>query len=311
MISSRARSVIFLIISLSLIFAFVYYLYVNADKYQNLLRMSPLSVIFLVALSLVFMFVNGIVNVNLFQSLGAKVYMKDGFLLTAASSLANQLPILGGIISKAYYLKRRHNLSYSKFASAMLALFFCFVAVNGLIGSAVLLYWMVFKNMDVPVFLFVGFLAMVSFILVFWLPIDRIRLSEKILKSLSQALEGWSIIGKNPVLMLKLIGLQITLMLLLATRYWLTFHMLSQNITLSQAILFSSASILTQLVSIAPGGLGVREMIVGGVASALGFDMGVSVVAVGLDSLVATLIVVLVGGISTIILGKQISNPYS
>ena len=84
--------------------------------------------------------------------------------------------------------------------------------------------------------------------------------------------------------------------------------MLSQNVTFGDVMLFSAASILTQLVSIAPGGLGVREAIVGAVASALGFDMGMSLVAVGLDRLISTLAILLIGGLSAIILGKQISD---
>jgi len=102
--------------------------------------------------------------------------------------------------------------------------------------------------------------------------------------------------------------LQTCLMLFLAIRYWLAFHMLSQDVSVADVILFSSASVLTQLVSVAPGGLGVTEAIVGAIASAIGFDLGVSIVSVGLDRLVSTFVILLVGGISTIILSKQVSN---
>lgn len=306
--SSRIRFVIFSFISLGLIVFFIFYLYANKEKYQDLFQMSPLSVGFLFALSPVFIFVDGMINISMFRNLGAKISITDGFLLSGASAIANQLPISGGIISKGYYLKSKYNLGYSKFASAMLALFFCFIAVNGAIGSVVLLYWVVFTDATVPVFLIIGFLAMTSCVLVFWLPVDRIHLPNSVAERLSQALDGWSIINRNPVLILKLTVLQTVMMLLLATRYWLAFHMLSQNVTPGQAILFSAATVLTQLVSFAPGGLGVRESIVAGVASLLGFDVGVSVVAVGLDRLVATIVIVLLGGVGLVVLGKQISD---
>jgi len=83
--------------------------------------------------------------------------------------------------------------------------------------------------------------------------------------------------------------------------------MFSQNVTMSQTLLFASAFILTQLVSVAPGGFGVRQAIVTAVATTLGFDPGVSLVAVGLDRLVIT-IVIITGWISTIILGKHIGH---
>jgi uncharacterized protein (TIRG00374 family) len=84
--------------------------------------------------------------------------------------------------------------------------------------------------------------------------------------------------------------------------------MLSQAVTGGQALLFSSASVLTQLISFAPGGLGVREAIVGAVASALGFELAVSLAAVELDRLVATFTIVLVGWISTSLLGRDLSK---
>jgi uncharacterized protein (TIRG00374 family) len=95
-------------------------------------------------------------------------------------------------------------------------------------------------------------------------------------------------------------------MLILAYRYWLAFHMLSQDVSFGDVILFASASVLTQLISFAPGGLGITETIVGFVASTLGFELSVSVVAVALDRLVSTSVILLAGGISTIMLGRKI-----
>ena len=306
--SSRSRSIILSIITLGLIAAFLYYLYLNADKYLDLLKISTSRVMFLFFLSLVFPLISGVINTYLFRGLGAKLPYRDGFFITAASTLANQLPISGGIVSKGFYLKRKYNLSYTKFFSATAALFLCFIVTNGLVGMAILLFWIFFKNEVVPPVLLIGFTLMVSGLFVFWLPIDRIKVPDRIYKRIHQAIEGWMLISRNPALLMKLLGLQSVLLVLLAIRYWLAFHMLSQNVTFGEVMLFSTASILTQLVSIAPGGLGVREAIVGAVASALGFDTGASVVAVGLDRLVSTFTILLIGGISIVILGKQISD---
>jgi uncharacterized protein (TIRG00374 family) len=97
-------------------------------------------------------------------------------------------------------------------------------------------------------------------------------------------------------------------MLVLAARYWLAFRMLSQQLTFGEVVLLSSSSVLTQMAGFAPGGLGVREAIVGAVASALGFDLAVSMVAVSLDRLISTVVILIIGGVSTVILGKQISD---
>ena len=63
---------------------------------------------------------------------------KEGILLAAATSFANQLPISGGIITKGYYLKQKHNFSYSTFIGSIIALSILFIAINGLIGLLIL-----------------------------------------------------------------------------------------------------------------------------------------------------------------------------
>jgi uncharacterized membrane protein YbhN (UPF0104 family) len=307
--NQRFRSVLLYVISLAIVAAFIYYLYINSDKFLGILHISPLFVAVILILSLANPVLNGAINTYMFQGLGADLSHRDGFLLAAVSTLANQLPVPGGLVSKGIYLKRKYNLTYTKYLSATLALFFCFIAVNGFIGVVILLYWILYKGIAVPIILLGGFSLMTVCLSIFWLPLGRIKIPKMIHGRIHQAEEGWMLISGNPVLLLKLIGIQSSLMLILALRYWLAFHMLSQSITIGQAILFSSASVLTQLVSIAPGGLGVREAIVGGVASALGFDIGVSIVAVGLDRLIVTISIVILGGISTIIMGKEISEP--
>lgn len=132
-------------------------------------------------------------------------------------------------------------------------------------------------------------------------------MTQRIRRWAQQLLEGWTAIGRNPGLLFKLAILQVALVAILSLRYWMAFHMLSQDISLGQTLLLASASILTQLVSLAPGGLGVREAIVASAATVLGFDTGVSVIAVGLDRLVVTVMIVLTGWLSIVILGKQIS----
>ena len=305
------RPLVLSIFSLGVITAFIYYLYANSDKYLNLLRLSPWSIILLLLLAFTSPFLNGAINTYMFRSLGAGLSHQEGFLLAAVSTLANQLPVSGGVVTKGFYLKRKYDISYAKYLSSMFALFFCTIAVYGFLGLIILIQWVIFMNFIAPSPLWIGFGGMASTLLIFWFPLNRIRIPKSLENWVQQALEGWSLISENSLLLLKLLGIQTTMMILLAIRYWLAFHMLSQNVTISQVLLFSSATILTNLVSFAPGGLGVREAVVGGIALALGFDPGTSVVAVGLDRVISTIMIMCMGWISGVILGRQISKVTS
>jgi uncharacterized membrane protein YbhN (UPF0104 family) len=297
-----------IIFSIAILAGIIYYLYVNASDYFHLLQFSIPGIIALLILSLAIPVVNGLISVYTFQSLGVHLSFREGFYLAASATLANQLPLPGGIVARGVYLKHKHRLSYTQYFSATLALFFCSIAINGLIGVLVLLYGIISNSFDVSYYLLVGFSAMTACILVFFLPLNRLPLPENIQYRISQALVGWEVVSTNFSLLAKILGLQIGFMLLFALRQWVAFRMLSQILTLDQVILLSAGSILTQLVSFAPGGLGVRETIVGGIASILGFDLTVSIAAVEVDRVVSTMVIFVVGGISSIILGRQITN---
>jgi len=304
----RSRSVWLTIINLVVITALLYYLYSNADQYLGLLHLSATKILLILILSSTSPLLNGLINAYMFQSLGVKLNLKDGFFLAAASTLANELPVAGGIFAKGYYLKNRYNLSYTKYFSASLAFFVCIVAVNGGIGLVILSYWAVFKGTISSPFLWIGFGAMTAVLLVFLLPLKHGSIPGKIRLWIDRFLDGWMLISNNPRLLIKLIIFQTALMFVFAVRYWLSFHMVSQYVTFSQSVLFSSATVLTQLVSFAPGGLGVREAIVGSLSSVLGFSLQGSVAAVGLDRLISTTVTVLIGWPSIIILGNKIKD---
>jgi uncharacterized membrane protein YbhN (UPF0104 family) len=300
--------VIFMLVSAGIVAFLLYYLYHNADQYIRLLRLSVVGVISILMLSLLSAVVGGLLNVYMFASLNAKLSYRDAFHLGTSSTLANQLPIPAGMIARGFYLKRQHNLSYAKYFSATLALYFCMLALNGFIGLTILLHWTLSSHQTFSPMLWGAFGAMAASLTVFALPIERIKFWGFLRRWVAQALEGWTLISTNRVLLLKLLGLQTGLMLSWCVRYWLAFHMLSQNVTFGQTLLFATASVLTQLVTFAPAGVGVRESIVGAVSLALGFPLAASVAAVGLDRLISTTTIFLLGWIGSMALGRQLAN---
>ena len=217
--SSRIKNIILLTITVTLIFFFLIYIYKNSDKYLELLQLSTPGILSIFILSLVFPVISGWITTSLFRGLGVEISYKNGFLINAASTLANQLPISGGIISRGYYLKRKYNLSYTKYLSATMALFLCFIGANGLLGLLILLYPIVISMTVIPNALLIGYISMVACLLVFWLPIDKIRAPDRIRKLLNQAVEGWMLIGRNPGLLATLITLQTSLVISMAIRY--------------------------------------------------------------------------------------------
>jgi uncharacterized membrane protein YbhN (UPF0104 family) len=280
------------------------YLYQNVDRYRELLDFSFASFLVLVGLVLLLPLANGLINYLLYRSLGILLPFNESFGLAAVNTLANQLPFAGGLVAKGVYLKQRYDLSYTCFLSATAALYACFVAANGVVGIAVLSI----MDRSVPTLLKVGFGAMTISVFLLWIPADFVFLPGKWRKRFKQLVEGWQVLSRNRKLIIQLVSVQIVTTLVAAGRFWITFRTLSQDVTYAQCLLFAAATILTRLVNIAPGGLGVREGIVAGVASLLGFEAGVSAVAVGIDRLVATSVIIVLGTIYTYVLSKKATD---
>jgi uncharacterized protein (TIRG00374 family) len=189
-----------------------------------------------------------------------------------------------------------------------MALYVCFVAANGAVALVVLGYWWLISGAKIPPALVFGFSGMAAIVVSLWLPLDKLSLRGSLGKRLMQLGQGWRLLSQHVNLVGIMTGFQVLTTLLFAGRFWVAFRALSQDVTYAQCLLFAAATILTRLVSIAPGGLGVREGIVAGVASLLGFEAGVSAVAVGLDRLVATSVIIVLGTIYTYVLSAKATS---
>jgi uncharacterized membrane protein YbhN (UPF0104 family) len=294
-------------LTLVVVVGLAFYIGQHLDRYQRLLRLSYGSLLSLLALVVISVVINGLLNVTLYGGVAVPLTYSEGIGLGVVNSLANQLPLAGGLVAKGYYLKQRHSLPYTDFLGATGALYVCFVAANGVMGTVTLALLAI--QQDIPLSLQLAFLGMAASVALLWIPLDRFGfLPDKWDRRFKQMVEGWRVLKLKRSLLARLIGLQMLMTIVSAGRFWIAFHAFSQKISLGECLLFSSATILTRLVNITPNGIGVREGIVAGLASVLGFQPGVSAVAVGLDRLVATAVIIALGTVYTYVLSKKVTD---
>jgi uncharacterized protein (TIRG00374 family) len=168
------------------------------------------------------------------------------------------------------------------------------------------------EGTNIAILLHLSFLGMMVSSVILWVPDHAVDfLPSDWEQRFVQMTDGWRMLSRDFALVGELVGLQIIATFVSAGRFWIAFQALSQDVTYAECLLFASATVLTRLVNIAPGGLGVREGIVAGVASLLGFEAGISAVAVGIDRLVATSMIIVLGTIYTYILSKKATDAES
>ncbi len=299
------RVIPYLIFALVLV-TYWFYIQSNLEKFRNLLNFSPVSILVMLILVFCSISIRGLINYFLYNSLGSKINYYNSFGLAAVNTLANLLPLSGGILAKGFYLKKRFNLAYSTFISATLSLFLSYMSVNGLIGLSVLFFLYVFKGNQGNFWLVSGFFVMTIAIIFHWIKIDLHFLPDRFRDISNNVLNGWRFFSNDYKLLLTLISFQAVATTLNAARFFIAFQIFSQDISFAHCLLFSAATILTQLISIAPGGIGIREGIVAGVAYILSIDPGISAVAVGLERLLATLMIFIIGGFFSYLFSKDL-----
>lgn len=286
---------------------FGWYIWNNRDQYQELLDLSPLIILALSALTLGTSISNGIINRLLFRAFDIYLGLVEAIDLALASTLANQLPISGGLMARGLYLKKRYGLSYTYYASATLALYILFLVASGLLGLVVTLLIIIKESTTLTLAspLLAGFSGMLlpaALLLlspaVSWFP-ARVR------PHIHNIYQGWGALRANYLIPLLIAATHLISSIFIATRFWIAFQALSQNVTPFECVLFSVGTILTQLFSFAPGELGVREGIVAIISALLGLEPGIAVIAVAFDRVVSTTIIIGLGVISTYRLGRS------
>lgn len=279
-------------ISWALTFVFLGWLvWYVVQNYQQLLAALSFSPSLFACAALLFLLgvpVLALVNIILYKKFSVLLSFKEAMWIAVFNSLANMLPVSGGLWAKGLYLKKVHSLSYALYFSSLMALHVSLMGVQGLIGLLILLYYNMLSIGTVSPVLIVGFagMSLLSIVLLSF-PLDVVRWLPDKWRRLSKGFqEGWTCLKNDRILLLKLVGCQLCLIFLFALRFYVVFRLLSIDLSLSGAVLCSSSLILNRTISVLPGGVMVREILVGIISSLLGFDFGMSVLAVSLDRLI-------------------------
>jgi uncharacterized membrane protein YbhN (UPF0104 family) len=280
---------------------FAFYIYSDAGYYYKLITFSSNFLYCLSFLIIMFLFGSALINFFLYRSLSVSLKFREGLYLALVNILANQLPFSGGLVAKGFYLKQRYKLPYTKYLSATFALHICSISVNGAIGLSLVILMEYLDIAKFPIIIHVSFSIMLLSIFIFWVHIGFLFPTWNKLDYISnKMMDGWKVLRNDTHSFFAVMGIQLILRMLIAARLWVAFRILSQEIAYPQCLLFSAALILTRLVKITPGGIGIREGIVALLASTMGFNAGVGALAVTVDRLVALVLVSFLGIFSSL-----------
>jgi uncharacterized membrane protein YbhN (UPF0104 family) len=274
------------------------FLWWNREYVSASYSLRPGAFLAVAGLSALSLGVRGLANRLHFGPLGVAASIGDWVRLVTVTALANYLPFSAGLVAKAVFLNRVHELPYGRFAVGQTSLLLLIIMTNGAVGLVIL-------GLGFPDRLFgvvgAGFLAMLTAGLPLWLPEPwQQRLSTRWLPLTAIARPTrrhwpWVALCQLGLLLLASAGLQ------------LCFSMGGSQVGLLACVLFTAAAVLARLVTIVPGALGVREFLVGGLALLTGFDMRDAVVASTIARAAEIAVVFSLGGVFSWSLSGQLA----
>jgi uncharacterized membrane protein YbhN (UPF0104 family) len=293
--SSRRRLVAF-VIGAGLIGGAVAWALQQHQLLEAVRRLSPLMLAALLALSATALVAQALRFRVAARVFGAPIGIRESLELTLVNGMAQLwAPARTGLLVRAAYLRATHGISLARYGAltitAELVLFF----VAALLGAGCALA----GRPSHPV---IGALFCLAVFAVggVYVACDRLAIAGRNLPRLGERLNDFRtglVVWRRHLREARRLAAWSTLVVTLhGLRLAASFTAIGTAVSLTDVMIIQAAVALSIFIAVTPGGLGMKEGVVVGVAAALGIDVGVAVVASLIDRAVSVLELV-VGGL--------------
>jgi glycosyltransferase involved in cell wall biosynthesis len=310
--NSPRRLLMLVFTSLILIVA-AYYLYKNHDDFKILLNLKYWQVLILASLNVILFCINGLFSWYLYRQFGVNLGKIESIALATATSFGNTfLPFRAGMGGSAVYLKKKHGLRYSSFATTIAGSYIINFFVIGILG----LLSMLVIYLKTSTFSIIVALAFMSLSFGSILAISSTRLVTKLIpfKGLKEkvlsVVEGWNIISKSPRRVAIMSLITAINSIVIATLLYFQFKFLGivkttgEIIDIWDNIFLSSFSVLSIFLNITPSALGIKELLFAFASQVINIRAQDAVVASVLDRIVGATLLLIIGPLSIFFLKR-------
>ena len=233
------------------------------------------------------------------RELKADIGILESHLLAWTTRYWNYLPMKPGTGALAVYMKRKRGLPYSQFLSYFLAVNLLTALSCGVLGLAVTVPMYLTRDLTplIPT-VFAGIVASSAGVMAVptnWNYSGR----SFVLRAVSQVGHAWHQMRRRRGLLVR-IGLWKTAQgAVWAASLYLCSHLVGISDALPQAVVVALLRPVTMLISVTPGGLGIREALVGAVMMAFGRSFTGGVIAATLQRAAGLSLLIVIGPLAS------------
>jgi len=294
----KPRQIVSLLVLLAVLSAGGYYIASHHERFAVIARVPASGVVALAALAFLGWSIGALLLRVTFGELGSSVSPLESHLLVWTAQYWNYLPMKPGLYAQAVFMKRRRDLSYSRFLAYVLAMNLVASLSRGVLGVLITVpIWLggeLTPLVPAAFAVVTGGCAALMALPTQWQYGGRRR----VLRTICRVGSAWHQIRASRVL--ACIALWKTAQVLVQVAYLnLCFQLVGIEGALPQALIVVLLTPLSSLAGLVPGGLGVREALVGVVVMAFGGTLADGVVAATLGRAVRLAMTLVLGPIAS------------
>jgi uncharacterized membrane protein YbhN (UPF0104 family) len=234
----------------------------------------------------------------LYRAESLEIGIVENFLLTVTGAAANYLPLRMGTVIRFRYLKAVHGLRYTRsvsIASIRLTLLVVATGALGLVGVGGI--WFSTGNLALELAgMFSALLLVASIAARRGAPVSKAE--GRFVRIWKDFSAGFSVIRERPRVGLQVFGLILAQLVLIAIRFDVALRIVGTNASVNTLLTLAPTATLASFVSIVPGGLGLREGVMGYVTLATGLSFDSGLFAGTIDRAVLLVLLISTGSLS-------------
>lgn len=290
------KKVLLIIIWIVLVAGLVFYLISHSEDLARMLRLSAENITLLLTLAVITLILNGMELRLLISAKDVNLGFKECFHLANVASSANYLPLRGGLVAKAFYLKKRHGLLYMNFADITIAgLLITFMTIFATGAVFVVLNYITTGKFFLVLFLTFSAVFLILLLLSAFLVLVHRKFKWEKLGLLGSGLRH---ILAEGMLLVKLILVNLASIIVMGLRFFVSFRALSYSASFLLSLLCALGKKVVVIIGIVPSGLGVSEAFAGAISELMKGGLEVGVFAASIDRIISIVVLIPASAVS-------------
>lgn len=292
--------------------AIIVFIYFRWDDMMRLKEVPVYYIVWLAIISVALSYLNAYQFNFLLRVFNLKLPFKEWFGISVSSAMYNYiLPGKGGLAIRGAYLKEKFKLPYAHYLSLVAGSYLINLMVAGLVAVLLGIWFIVQRTIPLsnPI-LVVSLIAASSLGALIFINInpEKIPKKGKLLSFLHQTMKGFQLFKEQKVYFLAVCAIQFLLIAFTAYRLYLSFYILGFEITYVQVCFIQSLVILSRIISITPGNMGIKEGIIAFTSTAFNVSIDNALLSAVFERIVDMMIIFTLGAVFSRILLDDIGK---